>query len=72
VLHRLADAGSTVLVVEHNLDVIAQADWVWTLVRKPAPRAGAWWPRARRCASRIAHRAPARNWPEVLERSHGA
>jgi excinuclease UvrABC ATPase subunit len=26
--HRLADRGNTVIVVEHNLDVIAQADWV--------------------------------------------
>ncbi|GMW07211.1 MAG: hypothetical protein AMXMBFR8_20070 [Nevskiales bacterium] len=28
VLHRLVDAGNTVLVIEHNLDVIAQADHV--------------------------------------------
>ena len=28
VLQRLVDAGNTVLVVEHNLDVIKQADWV--------------------------------------------
>jgi excinuclease ABC subunit A len=28
VLQRLADAGNTVLVIEHNLDVIKQADWV--------------------------------------------
>jgi len=28
VLHQLVDAGNTVVVVEHNLDVIAQADWV--------------------------------------------
>jgi excinuclease ABC subunit A len=28
VLHRLVDAGNTVVVVEHNLDVIAEADWL--------------------------------------------
>ena len=28
VLHRLVDAGNTVVVVEHNLDVIAEADAV--------------------------------------------
>jgi len=28
VLHRLVDAGSTVLVVEHHLDVIKCADWI--------------------------------------------
>jgi excinuclease ABC subunit A len=28
VLHRLVDAGNTVVVVEHNLDVIAEADWI--------------------------------------------
>ena len=28
VLHQLADAGNTVLVVEHHLDVIKTADWV--------------------------------------------
>ncbi len=28
VLNRLVDSGNTVLVIEHNLDVIKQADWI--------------------------------------------
>ncbi len=28
VLHRLTDAGNTVIVIEHNLDVIKSADWI--------------------------------------------
>jgi excinuclease ABC subunit A len=28
VLHRLVDQGNTILVIEHNLDVIKTADWL--------------------------------------------
>jgi excinuclease ABC subunit A len=28
VLHRLVDAGNTVIVIEHNLDVIRSSDWI--------------------------------------------
>jgi excinuclease ABC subunit A len=28
VLHRLVDAGNTVVVIEHNLDVMADSDWL--------------------------------------------
>jgi excinuclease ABC subunit A len=28
VMHRLSDAGNTVLVIEHNLDIIKTADWI--------------------------------------------
>jgi excinuclease ABC subunit A len=31
VLQRLVDAGNTVVVIEHNLDVIAEADWIFDL-----------------------------------------
>ncbi|MEN8130493.1 MAG: excinuclease ABC subunit UvrA, partial [Pseudomonadota bacterium] len=28
VLHRLVSAGNTVIIIEHNLDIIAEADWI--------------------------------------------
>ncbi|RPI31144.1 MAG: excinuclease ABC subunit UvrA, partial [Chloroflexota bacterium] len=31
VLHRLTSAGNTVIVIEHNLDVIKTADWILDL-----------------------------------------
>jgi len=28
VLHQLRDAGNTIIIIEHNLDVIKTADWL--------------------------------------------
>ena len=28
VIHRLVDAGNTVVIIEHNLDIMAEADWI--------------------------------------------
>ncbi len=40
VLHRLVDSGNTVLVIEHNLDVIKTADWIVDLGPEGGDRGG--------------------------------
>ena len=40
VLHRLVDRGNTVLVIEHNLDVIKTADWIMDLGPEGGARGG--------------------------------
>ena len=40
VLHRLVEAGNTVLVIEHNLDVIKTADWILDLGPEGGARGG--------------------------------
>ena len=39
VLHRLTDLGNTILIIEHNLDVIRSADWISIWVRRAAKTA---------------------------------
>jgi len=40
VLQRLVDLGNTVVVIEHQLDVVKSADWIIDLGRRAARRAG--------------------------------
>jgi excinuclease ABC subunit A len=40
VLQRLVDAGNTVVVIEHNLDVMAEADWIIDLGPEGGPNGG--------------------------------
>jgi hypothetical protein len=51
VLQRLVDGGNTVVVIEHNLDVIKTADWIIDLGPKGAREAAVWWPRV--CRKRL-------------------
>lgn len=38
--NRLVDAGNTVIIVEHNLDVISQADWIIDMGHEAGKRGG--------------------------------
>jgi excinuclease ABC subunit A len=40
VLHRLVEAGNTVIVIEHNLDVVKTADWIVDLGPEGGQRGG--------------------------------
>ena len=48
VLQRLVASGNTVIIIEHNLDVIKTADWVIDLGPEGGHAGGAWWRKGRR------------------------
>ena len=61
VLHRLVDAGNTVVLIEHNLDVIAEADWVVDL----GPEGG-------EAGGRVVLAAPPEEFQKAGARTHTA
>ena len=69
VLGRLVDHGNTVVVIEHNLDVIKTADWIVDLGPEGGAAAGGWWrPALRRRWRRSPGRSPASTWPASSSR----
>jgi len=66
VLHRLRDHGNTVVVIEHNLDVIKTADWVIDLGPEGGDRGGeiiAWVRKVATGAVKSLRRARLSSWP---------
>ena len=71
VIHRLADLGNTVVVIEHNLEVIKTADWVIDLGPEAGWRAVTWSPRDTR-GDRQEQAQPHRQVPQAGARRRAA
>ena len=54
VLHRLRDHGNTIVVIEHNLDVIKTADWIIDLGPEGGEKGG-----------QIVSLEPQKPWPSI-------
>jgi len=61
VLHRLVDAGHSVVLIEHNLDVVAEADWILDLGPEGGSKGG-----------RIVARGTPERVARAVRRSHTA
>jgi excinuclease ABC subunit A len=69
VLDRLVEGGNTVVVIEHNLDVIKTADWIVDIGPTAATAAAPWSRRARPSRwRRPAARTPAASWRRCCRR----